>query len=855
MSGHDFDRDLQDDHLRARLNRLVPAMPPEGAWAEVQARAQSGIGAAKTAAAKTGSSGGLSEGRLISRDGRRRSAYTYAAIAFAALVLLSGAGTGIFEAVSHLGRSDTIVIIGDDTLSPAAAGESTQTTVGAGSAGRPVTVLAADPGNSSVLYAGTSGGGASLCVSSDAGTSWELLKDFGAELAAGPKDLGQLVIDPNQPSRMYVGLGDKGRDYQLMKSIDGGVTWTPLDERAEQLWIDPSSSALYLDCANTEGGHYRSTDGGATWTALGLPEGKTVWSLVIDPHDSSVLYAKIYGGGLLRSTDGGVTWRDVTDRLPGLVETPGHLDGLGPLSLAIDPLDGSTVCALPHEANLGYVFAPFDERTSIGLTQGADLGYVSTDQGATWSRLSDSALLELKARLKAALGTSPATIRATAGFLESYARGLNAEFEPRLTETATGIAATVTTHFVIDPDDSQRICVGTDHGVFLSTDGGATWTMSNAGLPPAESGSAGTDATTPSQTGSVPTTAGAVGDTNEGGDGSAASFVLNYPMLLDSGKDMVIMTVESPSASYWRAGAFDIFTGSAWVTSQAFVVSLEPAQNGDSYVYSLPQESPTPTGQTVIESFQADSVYTNFLFVGGEPRSVDVGQDLALSTNEMRVIHSADSLGPTLAYSVTAVIPDLKPTDLVGKGSDYPEAVDRYLVLPFPRVAQIEGPDKDASWRSTVSESTPEGSEWAELYALNQKIVGDATDPYDVTLRIESYLRKSFEYSLTPPSSDYSSPYAAFLFDTRSGYCQHFAGAMALLLRYNGIPARVAAGFTSGEEDEPGTYTVSTNDAHAWVEAYFPEVGWVAFDPTPGRNLPIAGPSSTSPGFVDPFGE
>ena len=43
----------------------------------------------------------------------------------------------------------------------------------------------------------------------------------------------------------------------------------------------------------------------------------------------------------------GATWQDITKRLPGLVETPGHLDGLGPLSLAIDPLDGSTVCALP----------------------------------------------------------------------------------------------------------------------------------------------------------------------------------------------------------------------------------------------------------------------------------------------------------------------------------------------------------------------------------------------------------------------------------------------------------------------------------------------------------------------------
>ncbi|MFH0915617.1 MAG: transglutaminase domain-containing protein [bacterium] len=337
--------------------------------------------------------------------------------------------------------------------------------------------------------------------------------------------------------------------------------------------------------------------------------------------------------------------------------------------------------------------------------------------------------------------------------------------------------------------------------------------------------------------------------------GSVYSFnwLQNYPKLLNPANNVLIMRIESPSPSYWRANALDTFTGSAWVTSQAFLRRMEPVQTGGSYVYSIPAAEPTPAGKTVTQVFQVESVYTNYFFAGGDPQSLSIDQNLALRINEMRSLHVSKALGPTLAYRLIAVIPELKPPELVGKGTDYPRALDRYLTLPFPRLTEVSGPDKEAGWRSLMPETGPDGWEWVDLYRLNQTIIGDASDPYDLTLRIERYLRTFFDYSLAPPPSEYSSPYAAFLFDTRSGYCQHFSGAMALLLRYNGIPARVAVGFTSGELEGADVYTVSTNNAHAWVEVYFPEVGWVAFDPTPGRSVPSAGASSTSPGFINPF--
>ena len=81
---------------------------------------------------------------------------------------------------------------------------------------------------------------------------------------------------------------------------------------------------------------------------------------------------------------------------------------------------------------------------------------------------------------------------------------------------------------------------------------------------------------------------------------------------------------------------------------------------------------------------------------------------------------------------------------------------------------------------------------------------------------------------------------------TKAGYCQHYAGAMALMLRYLGIPARVAVGFTSGDYDEDNRrWTVTDHDAHAWVEVWFEGWGWLPFDPTPTRGA-VSSPYSTA---------
>jgi hypothetical protein len=118
----------------------------------------------------------------------------------------------------------------------------------------------------------------------------------------------------------------------------------------------------------------------------------------------------------------------------------------------------------------------------------------------------------------------------------------------------------------------------------------------------------------------------------------------------------------------------------------------------------------------------------------------------------------------------------------------------------------------------------------------------NANNRYDAAKAIESYLQHEYAYSFDMKATG-PEPVADFLFNVKSGHCEYFASAMVLLLRTHGIAARIVNGFLPGEyNDAAGAYTVRQQDAHSWVEVYFPETrAWVTFDPTPpaGRTEPV----------------
>jgi transglutaminase-like putative cysteine protease len=123
--------------------------------------------------------------------------------------------------------------------------------------------------------------------------------------------------------------------------------------------------------------------------------------------------------------------------------------------------------------------------------------------------------------------------------------------------------------------------------------------------------------------------------------------------------------------------------------------------------------------------------------------------------------------------------------------------------------------------------------------ATARQVTSGARTPYEAALLTQAWFQSEFVYSLEVQPGHGNSAIESFLRD-RVGYCEQFAGTYAAMMRTIGIPARVAVGFTSGVRVGEGDYSVLGRNAHAWPEVWFDGIGWVAFEPTPGRGAPNA---------------
>ena len=260
---------------------------------------------------------------------------------------------------------------------------------------------------------------------------------------------------------------------------------------------------------------------------------------------------------------------------------------------------------------------------------------------------------------------------------------------------------------------------------------------------------------------------------------------------------------------YWRSVTYDVYVGAGWITSLAPPKNYEantPLIPGllDGYrLVHLDVQMVQPEGKLFWSGilFSADIPFTADWRVRPQS-SLFADQSALLQADMFAAASNANS------YQAESYVPDVTEEQLREASTEYPENIrERYLDLP---------------------RSVPK-----RVHQLAQEIVAGKINPYDKAKAIETYLR-TYPYDLevpAPPKDQDVADY--FLFDLKKGYCDYYATAMVVLARSSGLPARFVSGYASGSYDAPNAqYVVRELNAHSWVEIYFPEIGWVEFEPT-----------------------
>jgi transglutaminase-like putative cysteine protease len=290
----------------------------------------------------------------------------------------------------------------------------------------------------------------------------------------------------------------------------------------------------------------------------------------------------------------------------------------------------------------------------------------------------------------------------------------------------------------------------------------------------------------------------------------------------------------------WRAATFDRLTDNQWSRSSTVEVPVEAGQA----LLAGTAEAGQPgfASREVEYHVRGLAGGPGDLVTPGLPLAVDHDARLALTARAGGSWLGAIRLERAWSYTATAAVPILDPAvagaltenRLRAAGSDFPPDLLAVYTDLQPGTA---GSDVRALLGTVLAASRP-------------------TNAYDAARAIESYLRSdAFTYDTDVLDVDCGERGVADCFAmSRRGYCEHFATTMVVMLRLQGIPSRFVVGYLSGERDAAGTEVIRRSMAHAWVEVWFPGLGWVDFDPTGGgvgqpQQIPAGPPVATPPPF------
>jgi transglutaminase-like putative cysteine protease len=261
---------------------------------------------------------------------------------------------------------------------------------------------------------------------------------------------------------------------------------------------------------------------------------------------------------------------------------------------------------------------------------------------------------------------------------------------------------------------------------------------------------------------------------------------------------------------YWRSAVYDRYAGSGWVTGTVFPrniaadTPLIPGLLSGYRLVHMDVQMVQPEGRLFWSGilFSVDVPFTASWRVR-PPSDLFADQSALLQADLFAAPTNAET------YRAETYVPVPSVSDLRAAGAEYPKGIrERYLQLPS---------------------SIPN-----RVHDLARRITEGLVNPYDKAKAIETYLRREFPYDLevsSPPDGRDVADY--FLFDLEKGYCDYYATAMVVLARSSGLPARFVSGYASGSYDAPAArYIIREANAHSWAEVYFPEIGWVEFEPT-----------------------
>lgn len=297
--------------------------------------------------------------------------------------------------------------------------------------------------------------------------------------------------------------------------------------------------------------------------------------------------------------------------------------------------------------------------------------------------------------------------------------------------------------------------------------------------------------------------------------GSGASLVQNDTLdttVRPELSDEVVMTVTAARPAFWRGETFDLWNGHEWTRSDDGYLSL--SNDGGTAQLVPPVGTPETGGRSLTQTFRIEAPYADVLFAAAEPVSVEAGRAPAERRDGTLVTFAP--LGSGSSYRVVSRVPNATEATLRAADAQTPpaEIVDTYAQQPIAT---------------------------ARVHALAARVTAGKATTYDKVRALEAWMDSHTKYDLNAPLARQGVDVVDdFLFNVQAGWCEQIASSLVVMLRTQGIPARLATGFVPGERSRlAGEWVVRAKHAHAWAEVYFPGVGWQAFDPTAG--VPLAG--------------